>query len=194
MSHTVWRSVMPKRCRQRHLVAHSCLPPCCCCCRRVCDAAVQRVLRPWPVPLVGALLLSLPGRQPGGDRRCAVCSHCTTVVQGAESAVCVAHGAKQECKFLRHGLYTAQPLPPTRPSIHPAGYEYLQTLLCIHSDAELERFMHGELHLGLDVTLMAGSDLPRQGAAAAVYCVQSAVCRCPHRCRRQIVLAAQQTI
>jgi hypothetical protein len=23
--------------------------------------------------------------------------------------------------------------------------------------------MHGELHLGLDVTLMAGADLPRQG-------------------------------
>ena len=84
-----------------------------------------------------------------------------------------AYGAMQGCKRLRQRLLWRPSLPSPCPwpgPLYPPGYEYLQTLLCIHSDAELERFMHGELHLGLDVTLMAGADLPRHAAASAAAC------------------------
>ncbi|KAL4448884.1 hypothetical protein ABPG77_007601 [Micractinium sp. CCAP 211/92] len=46
-----------------------------------------------------------------------------------------------------------------------AGYEYVQQLVCIHSDRLLEQFVSGEFHAGLDATLLAGGDLPRDMAA-----------------------------
>jgi hypothetical protein len=42
--------------------------------------------------------------------------------------------------------------------------------------------MHGELHLGVDVTLMAGADLPRQEAAAACCLLPAACCLLPAAC------------
>ncbi|KAL4422800.1 hypothetical protein ABPG75_008997 [Micractinium tetrahymenae] len=46
-----------------------------------------------------------------------------------------------------------------------AGYEYVQQLVCIHSERMLQQFASGEIHAGLDATLLAGGDLPRDMAA-----------------------------
>ncbi|PSC76181.1 MFS general substrate transporter [Micractinium conductrix] len=46
-----------------------------------------------------------------------------------------------------------------------AGYEYQQRVIAFHSDQQLARFLRGEACLGVDVTLMAGTDLLRDVAA-----------------------------
>lgn len=50
-----------------------------------------------------------------------------------------------------------------------AGYEYVQQLVCIHSDRLLHQFASGEVHAGLDATLLAGGDLPRDMAARPAH-------------------------